>query len=136
MTRDEVAELFNDSLGRCNLDPNFFQRFYERFFACDAAVPALFAATDMAGQISMLRASLNMIMMSSLYPEAPRQFLDHTVMTHSKRKIPLHLYDAWLQCLMATVAETDPNYNEVVKAAWLTTLHSGIDYMKTHSVAT
>jgi hypothetical protein len=40
------------------------------------------------------------------------------------------LYDHWLDCLVATARQHDPEFSPEIEAAWRETLAVGIDYMR------
>jgi len=129
-TRNAVAERFNDSLTRCNQNELFIKTFYQRFLLADPEVLRLFARTNMQQQETMLRASLYMMMLTSETSVAKGTFLSHTAAAHDHRQVPSYLYDVWLECLIATVAEIDPHFSELVESDWRTTMRAGLNYMK------
>lgn len=131
-TPKEVAELFNDSLDRCKRDKQFIEKFYQRFFASDPSVPVFFAKSDMKRQVEMLGASLHMVMLASQDPLGSEPWMHQTAETHHKRNIPNYLYDTWLDCLVATVAQVDPKFSHSVDEAWRVTMWIGIDYLKSY----
>lgn len=51
---------------------------------------------------------------------------------HSKRDkdVQPHLYDIWLTCLIDTVKEHDPEFDDDVALAWRMNMAAGITYMK------
>ena len=62
---DSTLKTFEDSLQRCNSNPNFLDRFYEVFLASSPKVKEKFAQTDFVRQKRALRASL----LKSLQPQ-------------------------------------------------------------------
>ncbi|HEX2584932.1 MAG TPA: globin [Steroidobacteraceae bacterium] len=132
LINDEIAELFNDSLDRCKRNPSFLKNFYARFFRSSPEIPLHFKATNMQRQVEMLEASFYMIMAASQSPNASQEYLGHSATAHQQRNISPHLYDLWLESLIATVAETDAKYDKNIENAWRTVMGTGIEYMKTH----
>ena len=133
MALDEhTVETFHDSLDRCQATPTFFANFYDRFIRAHPEVAAKFARTDMRKQQWVLQASLHMIMLASQGNGASQVYLARVAERHSRRHldIPPEMYDLWLQCLVETVAEIDPRFNEDVRLAWRRVMASGISYMK------
>lgn len=49
---------------------------------------------------------------------------------HARLGVDAQLYDLWLECLIATVAETDPEYSPIVESSWREGLKPGIARMK------
>ena len=47
-----------------------------------------------------------------------------------KLNLPKCYHDIWLDSLLDTVKERDPEYNEHVDRAWRTVMAPGIEYMK------
>jgi hypothetical protein len=62
----------------------------------------------------------------------PSAILQGTARRQSKdeRNIEPHLYEFFLQALLQTVQQYDPNYNEEVGKAWEVVLRPGLEYMK------
>ena len=59
-------------------------------------------------------------------------YLEKIAQKHSQsaHDIPPQLYDLWLDTLVKTVKEFDPDFNEEVELSWRLVLSSGITYMK------
>lgn len=124
---------FNDSLARCLRNDQFFQRFYEVFLDSSPEVRAKFQNTDFRKQRRMLQTSFYMLVeyIALDWPEC-RAYLERIAATHSKqgRNIPPHLYDFWLESLLRTVQENDPQYSSEVEAAWRFMMGAGIAFLK------
>jgi truncated hemoglobin YjbI len=114
--------------GRC--EP-FFDRFYERFVAADERVAAKFRNTEMAHQKEMLRESLAQ-MVDFFLKHQSNPYLVTLARIHGVRghDIPVDLYDLWLDCLVATVKEIDPEVTDAVQLAWRIVMSPGIEFMK------
>ena len=113
------------------LRSQFFDLFYERFIASEKEVAALFAETDMSRQKDMLRESLVELMEFCVTMES-NPYIVTLARVHGVRgrNIPLHMFDLWLDSLVATVRRVDPGQNENVEAAWRVVLAPGIAFMK------
>ena len=125
-------EVFGNSLIRCQESAIFYQRFYKTFLSSSEEVRQKFEHTDMQKQESVLRVSLALIMLA--YEDKP-EGLDHLEkIAHSHNRdghnILPHLYDLWLDCLVKTVSECDPEFSAEVETAWRTVMKKGIDFMK------
>jgi len=110
---------------------NFFEGFYERFFASSDVVAAKFKNTDLAVQQKMLHDSLIYLERFSVYKRED-DFILALARRHSKSKadIPPNLYDLWLTALIETVHDYDPDFDDAVELAWRMQLAAGIEYMK------
>lgn len=130
----DYAELFDSSYRRCIRDrgyqDRFVERFYERFLDSSGEVRDYFAATDMARQQRMLRDSL-LYVVNFAKTLRDGVYLRQLALRHGRAglKVPVRLYDLWLDSLVETVAEFDPEYSDDVGLAWRCTLAPGITYM-------
>ena len=111
----------------------FFDRFYENFLASSERIREKFEATDMERQVTVLQKGLYHLITFYL-TKTDNQFLRDIATTHSKDYygIDLDLYDLWLDALLATVEEMDPEYNGDLQLAWRIVMTPGILYMKHH----
>jgi hemoglobin-like flavoprotein len=128
-----TAEIVNDSLDRCN-GTILARRFYDRFMASSQAVRDFFKGVDMQRQRREVTASLYMMLLASQGRVGSREYLEQVAQSHARRHIPPEMYDTWLECLLQTVQETDPLYNETVGAAWREIMTAGVDFMKARAV--
>lgn len=112
-------------------DRDFFEAFYERFLAASPEVREKFANTDMTKQRQMLKKSFYSLLVFYA-SNAADDYLNKMVEKHQARSvsIPHHMYDLWLDCLVSTVAEFDPEADDEVLLAWRIVMSSGITYMK------
>ncbi|MDI9244150.1 globin [Marinobacter sp. CHS3-4] len=109
----------------------FFDAFYRRFLLSSQEVRMLFRNTDMAVQKRMLKKSFFSLV--SFYASgAIDDVLRKTAYLHSAEQLNIkpHLYDLWLECLIDTVSDFDPEFEDDVELAWRLILSPGITYMK------
>lgn len=126
---------FEESLKRCNGNPVFLDRFYEKFLASSPLVREKFAHTDFVRQKEALRASLRAMMLAAADEEAgPERYLKELASLHSRSRLDVGagLYDLWLDSLLATVRECDPEFDEQIEAAWEDVMAVGIGYILSH----
>ena len=128
---EEEREIFNDSLERCTQRADFIDRFYETFLASSGEVRKKFENTDFRRQRRMLRSSLFLMILACEGMPEGIQHLERIAELHSKQQkdIPPHLYDLWANCLLQTVRECDPRYNERTEKAWRSMMKIGMDVM-------
>ncbi len=126
METDQLS-IFNDSFERCTADPSFLDRFYRVFIDSNEEVRSLFRDTDMARQKELLTITLSYMMLAHSSPE----LLDRVAVKHNHRNLDIkpHLYEFWLESMIAAVHQTDPIFSREVAAAWRDTLRPGIDYL-------
>ncbi|MBF8269431.1 MAG: hemoglobin-like flavoprotein [Gammaproteobacteria bacterium] len=109
----------------------FFELFYKKLIARGPDISRLFARTDMDRQVKMLMQSITHVTAFSATLE-PTDELDFISKLHGRDKLdlPSAYYDIWLDCLLETVSEKDPKYDDHVNRAWRTVMAPGIEYMK------
>ena len=128
----DVLQRFDESLRRCNSNPDFLDHFYEKFLASSPKVRQKFSNTDFVRQKRALRASLHLMPLAAADPEnGPPRYLKDLATRHSKRQLNVgaELYDLWLDSLLATVRECDPQCNAQVEGAWEEVMMVGIQYL-------
>ena len=129
-------EAFRSSLLRCVSNLHFLERFYDEFINAAPEVAEVFAHTNMERQKAMLNASLYHLM--NVYNKAhdySKQHLQELGATHGAygHRIPMHLYDVWLDSLIIAVKESDPMFSPTLEAAWREVMGHGIEIMKASS---
>jgi truncated hemoglobin YjbI len=133
-TRD-YQNIFHDSYLRCVVSDQdgFFKRFYELFTAADSGVSRVFAETNMERQISMLQESLlYMIHFANSKTASVRMQRVATYHGSNELDVPSHLFDLWMDCLVSTVRERDPQFEPHIDVAWRVFFAPGIAYIKAH----
>jgi hemoglobin-like flavoprotein len=125
------VELFNDSIERCCLKPQFLHRFYALFLASSDKVARKFERTDMRKQVRTLKISLYIMMLAGGDPERDAQ-LERLARRHSRTDLDIEpqLYDLWLERLLQAVQECDSMFDLETEAAWRRVLEPGIEFMK------
>ena len=123
---------FEDSVRRCNTDPAFLDRFYDRFLASSPKVREKFVGTDFVRQKHMLQASLQLMFVAARDGgDRPMPYLDAVAERHSASQLAIgaELYDLWLDSLLATVREVDTAWSPAVEEAWERVMTVGIKYL-------
>jgi hemoglobin-like flavoprotein len=80
----------------------------------------------------MLQASLQMLMVAAQGdPDSVAPYLDRVAARHGAADMAIgaELYDLWLDALLATVHETDPDWTPGVSEAWEDVMTVGIRYL-------
>jgi hemoglobin-like flavoprotein len=124
-------ELFNDSIERCSLRPDFLRRFYTLFLASSDAVAKKFEHTDLREQAKLLKTSLYIMMLASNEPERIVH-LERLAKLHSRAELDIkpELYDLWLDRMVQAIKEFDPMFDPETETAWRRVLQPGIEFMK------
>ncbi len=130
MSRD-ATEAANASYQRCCTAPEFFESFYRNFFeACPEAEPK-FANTDFERQNKLLRHAIGLLLILPKQPEADPTILARIADRHSRRDLDVHpsLYPFFVDSLIVTVQQYDPEFTPEIEDAWRTTVARGVEYM-------
>jgi hemoglobin-like flavoprotein len=124
-------ELFNDSIERCSLRPDFLRRFYTLFLASSDTVAKKFEHTDLREQTKLLKTSLYIMMLASNEPERIVH-LERLAKLHSRAELDIkpELYDLWLDRMVQAIKEFDPMFDSETETAWRRVLQPGIEFMK------
>jgi len=129
---EKILRTFEESLRRCNAVQGFLDCFYERFLASSPKVREKFAITDFVRQKRALRASFHYMLLAAEDEEkGPEKYLKDLAELHSRREFNIgsEFYDLWLDSLLATVKECDPEFGPEVEEAWESVMMVGIRYM-------
>ena len=128
MDADHVA-VAEQSFHRCLTTPDFLRAFYDRFLASDPRIAPLFRDTALDRQTKLLQHALGLLFVYAKHGDV--SLLERVAERHSHREldIPAELYAVFLDSLVATVAERDPEFAPEVGDAWRAALTPGIDLM-------
>ena len=133
----DYLELFHKSYKRILQstldDKDFFEVFYHKFVSSSALVKEKFRNTDMKKQKSMLKDSL-LHLLDFFATHKVDDYMLNIARIHSKshHDISPELYDLWLDSLVSTLQEFDPDFNSNIELAWRIVLSPGITFMKFH----
>ncbi|SDT32249.1 globin [Pseudomonas oryzae] len=118
------------SYGRCCASPSFFDTFYQHFLSSSPAIREKFVKTDMTAQKHLLRAGiLNLVLYARGMSDTKLRALGQS---HSREGFDIRpeLYDLWLDSLLLSVKQHDPEANGEDLAAWREVLGKGINLIK------
>ena len=119
------------SYGRCCAAPDFFACFYRNFFkACPQAQP-LFAKTNFERQHKLLQHAIGLLLVFPLQPSTDPPLLDRVAERHSRRDLGIDpkLNPAFVDSLIRTAGEHDPEFTADTEHAWRQTVAPGVAYM-------
>lgn len=131
MEQQPIA-VFSGSLARCLADPGFLTRFYELFLQSSPEVAERFRETDFERQRRALSSSLYVMVMVVENSEPAVAYLERIARKHSRADLDIRpeLYDLWLECLIQSVSEYDPEFSDEIGQLWRKTMQVGIDFMR------
>jgi len=127
-----TLEVFDRSLRRCDALPYFLDIFYTKFLDSSPEVAKKFVNTDFVRQKRALRASLHHLLLAAQDQEkGPDAYLAEVAERHGAGQLEIgaELYDLWLDSLLATVKECDPEFSPEVEKAWEDVMMVGIQYL-------
>jgi hemoglobin-like flavoprotein len=109
----------------------FFGAFYDNFLRMSPAAAEHFAKTDMERQKKMMEKSFYGLFIFYATQNA-NDYLESIAARHSHHDLNIDptLYDDWLDALIETVKDYDPQFNPEIALSWRIILSPGIAYMK------
>jgi hemoglobin-like flavoprotein len=122
-----LVELAEDSYHRC-ADGGFYDTFYRHLLASDPRIPPMFATTEFERQHLLLKHALGLLIIFAKRPNPV--LLDRIAERHSEIGVLDELYPAFVDSLVRTVSEHDPEYTPELADAWRAALAPGIAYMR------
>jgi truncated hemoglobin YjbI len=125
---ESYARIFGHGIGMDESADVFFEAFYTRFLQ-DPEIAALFEHTDLQRQVGMLKKSLFQLVTYYVVGE-PTGELDRLASIHANLGIDGSAFDIWMQALLDTAREFDPQFDETTRYAWCWALAPGIAYMR------
>lgn len=120
------TDLVFQSYGRCCRNDDFFVDFYDSFMASSDAIRSRFSDTDMAAQRHLLRNGImQLILVARGMPDRKLRALGES---HSRANLNIQpeWYELWLESLLKTVRQHDPEYTPDLREAWREVLKPGI----------
>ncbi len=127
----DFNQVFNDSYERCHRDEAFLEIFYTKFFEKGERFKLMFDGVDMKRQMTMMKASLMIIMLASTSDSA-RASVKVYALRHGKNGLGISEDDltVWFMCLLEAVAICDPDFSETVRDAWEHCFEDGLQIMR------
>lgn len=134
MSGNAVA-LAKASYLRCHDAQDFFPAFYRRFFEACPVVKPMFARTDFERQHKLLQHAIGLLLSFHGQKDIEPNLLTRVADRHGKADLkvdPAH-YPAFVESLIRTVSEFDPEFTAETEAAWREATGPGIAYMQSKS---
>ena len=129
------SEAYNEvkiSFGRCMMNGDLINKFYERFLDSDPRLPFMFEKTDFSEQRELLSHSINLAILFAGGSEKGKEGLSKVRKSHSKKElnIPPEMYPLWINSFLQTVQELDDQLSEKVLSEWEEVLNFAVNYIK------
>jgi len=108
------------------------ERFYEILLNADPRINALFQHTDFARQRELFLHGLISLLDYAEGKASGQMAINRLGELHSRRRMNIapEMFIVWVDCLMKTMAELDPQFSPQLEADWRRTLGPGIDVIK------
>jgi len=119
------------SYGRSLSNRKLIDRFYEIFMASHPDIPKLFENTDFDKQKDLLSQSINMAILFPQKNKIATNAIDRISKTHSKENMDINpkFYPYWLDSLITTLSESDPEFTTDLERQWRLILQETIDHI-------
>jgi hemoglobin-like flavoprotein len=127
----DFVEIFNLSYKR-NIEGQyelFFNHFYDNFLGKSDAIKAAFQNTNIEHQKLMLEDSLLYMKGFSIHRQSTSA-LEDLAAVHRRLNIDDSFFEIWLEALVETIEQIDPECTESDLLAWRIMLSPGIEFMK------
>jgi hemoglobin-like flavoprotein len=122
----EVMESFHRV---CNKE--FAGRFYDIFLDADPRIKPLFKHTDFERQSELLLHGIFVLLEYAEGKAVGELAIQRLGELHSRKRMDVtpDMYPIWVNCLIKTLAETDPRFSPELETKWRKALKKGIDIM-------
>lgn len=128
----DATAIAKASFERCCEQADFFICFYRNFFRNCPGVETMFARTDFERQHKLLRHAIGLLLIFPSQPPSEPTILSRVAERHGPADLNIDpdLYPGFVDSLLQTIAEHDPEFNETVQASWSSAIAPGIAYMR------
>ncbi len=129
----EIVTMVRHSYKRCCARGDFFDRFYDRFLAQSSDIAEMFADTNWHKQKHLIEHGIRSAILYAEEPDMPivRQHMTEIAQRHAMGDLNIapKFYPIWLDCMITTIAECDPEYTSELEDAWRSVLMATISLM-------
>ena len=128
LTQDEV-KIVHESYGRCLQDKGWIKNFYDILMKSSPEIPPHFNNTDFDKQISLLSNGISYLIMYANGDSFAEAMVGNQVSSHDRYNlnIPPNLYVFWIESLIKSVKNCDPNFDLSIEQGWRKVVQKGID---------
>jgi hemoglobin-like flavoprotein len=128
----EAMQRAKESYERCCAGGRFLHQFYLNFLKnCPEAEP-MFANADFDRQTRLLQHAIGLLLIYPAQPPGEPNLLERVAERHSRRDLDVapRLYAPFVDSLIETARQHDPQFTPEVETAWRATLAAGVAFMK------
>ena len=131
MTSNAVT-IARASYDRCCAAPRFFDVFYAHFFAACPAAPPMFSKTDFKRQHRLLQHAIGLLLSYNQHTTTEPNLLTRVAERHGRGDLGVDpsFYPGFLESLIKTAGEFDPEFSPEVDQAWREATAQGLAYMR------
>lgn len=121
--------MVRESYGRCSLQKEFFEDFYEIFMSSSPEIKPYFVKTDMSKQRQLLREGIAFMLLYAQKNAGGMLAINNIGELHNTENVNVRpdLYRHWIGSLMQCIEKHDARFSEEVRTAWEEILKPGID---------
>lgn len=124
------TDLVFQSYGRCCRKDDFFVDFYDNFMSSSDTIRNRFLKTDMEAQRHLLRNGImQLILVARGMSDRKLRDLGESHNRHNYDIKP-EWYGMWLDAVVKTVRQHDPEYTQSLGQAWREVLNPGIELIR------
>lgn len=126
----QVPAIIRESLMRAE-EHKLYDKFYERFVTSDPRIGPYFLNTDFKKQKNLLKDGVGRALSFAAGDAGSVSFVENLSTTHNRSHMNIlpELYPFWLNALLQTLAETDPDWNKKLESEWRDSLEKTIQRM-------
>ncbi len=119
------------SYGRCATKSNFIDLFYDEFLKSHPSIKPMFTQTDFKKQKELLRTGIAMLLAHVEGKPVGTMTLNRIGQSHDKNHMNIdpNLYQFWINSLVKTVKQCDPQYSPDLDRSWQKVLRAGVDHI-------
>lgn len=131
-TQQLAEEVVRPSFLRCMKDRDeFFDDFYGTLSDKAPGIGTMFAHVDMQRQNQLIRNAVEDLINYAVGNETAEQELRRLGGTHNRHGLNVvpELYDLWVDTIVETMRDHDPDADDDIDAAWRVVLRDGIKLM-------
>ncbi|QDU82379.1 Flavohemoprotein [Polystyrenella longa] len=126
-----TVETVRESYARCRQNPDFFDAFYDHFARKSSEIGPLFSNTDMQKQNELLSDAIVSLISFAKGDSAARQHIEEIRLSHDRYQLNIKpkWYPFWIEALLDTIKESDPDCTPELLENWQTVIQPGIDHI-------
>lgn len=135
MVSESSIAAVQQSYGRCCLQVDFWDRFYDTFLKSSPEIAEKFKNTDFTKQKEIIKTSLNFVIMFA--KDENNSFaktkLESVGDIHSRGRVNIAptMYKLWIDSLLATIAHYEgEKFTPELQQSWREILHPAIELLK------